>query len=134
MTTIRSLLTPNQIAELSFGKRNSKENSNMTAVAPETYSRKTFDVEGIQVTAENIDAVASWCNGKVLAHKATEEKPSQEYISVPVKRALNDRQTQAHIGDWVLKARTGFKVYTDKAMKGCFERKRQPSAPTHVEN
>ncbi len=52
-----------------------------------------------------------------------QERPytDKKHISVPVKRPLNRRQTTAFVGDWVLKANKGFKVYTDKAFKENFE-------------
>lgn len=45
----------------------------------------------------------------------------QLYIRVHVHRALNERQTKAFIGDWVLYAGTGFKVYSAKAFNNSFE-------------
>lgn len=82
-----------------------------------TYSRKPFFVEAIQVTATNIPEVAAWCEGELLA----EGKPPAQYIRVDVQRVMNDRQTKAYIGDWVLFANNSFKVYTDKAFKKSFE-------------
>lgn len=99
----------------------------------EKYTRKPFDVEAIQVTAENMDAVAEWCKGTVISPTRTvgtdtepyskevvDPTPSKAYIDVPVKWATDDRQKRAVIGDWLLFANNGFKVYTDRAFKKSF--------------
>lgn len=78
------------------------------------FTRKPFEVDAVQVTADNIEEVAKWCQGEVI----TED--DQPCIKVRVLRALNDRQTKAFVGDWVLYAGTGYKVYIDKAFKKSF--------------
>lgn len=78
------------------------------------FTRKPFDVEGVQVTADNAHDVAEWCGGSIVT------EGDSDYIKVPVLRVLSERQTKAFITDWVLKAGTGFKVYTDKAFKKNF--------------
>lgn len=81
------------------------------------YVRKPFHIDAVRVTAKNIDEVASWCGGDV---RTSEE--NKKYVKVRVHRPLNDRQTMAFVGDWVLYAGTGFKVYTHKAFISSFER------------
>jgi hypothetical protein len=83
-----------------------------------TYVRKPFEVEAVEVTEENIEDVAKWCDGKVLA-EGDDETPKL-FIKVRVARALNERQTKAFPGDWVLYAGTGYKVYTPKAFHKTF--------------
>lgn len=78
------------------------------------YVRKPFEVEAVQVTEENIEAVKDWCQG-------TLEQDNRPFIRIRVARVLNERQTKAYPGDWVLYAGTGFKVYTPKAFKKTFE-------------
>lgn len=85
-------------------------------IEPKMFQRAPFFVEAIQVTAENLSEVATWCEGDV---RQTEKKTS--FIKVKVKRPLNVRQTRAFVGDWVLKAGTGFKVYPDDAFHKCFQ-------------
>jgi len=87
------------------------------------YTRVAFHVDAVQVTADNIGDVADWCGGDVRT-TATEDEhgvKASPYIKVRVKRPLTPRQTKAFIGDWVLYAGTGFKVYTDNAFQKCFE-------------
>lgn len=97
------------------------ETTDTQQLTPTEYRRKTFLVEAIQVTEENLDAVANWTKGRVLATAATDTDPARFFVKVPVKRPMNQRQERAYVGDWVLKARSGFKVYTQKAFEGCFE-------------
>ena len=80
-----------------------------------TYVRKPFEVEAVEVTEENIEEVKDWCQGYLDTDKRL-------FIKVKVARALNERQTKAYSGDWVLYAGTGFKVYTAKAFHRTFER------------
>jgi hypothetical protein len=87
-------------------------------VGTETYVRKPFEVEAAQVTADNLEEVAQWCQGTLMT-EGPDENP-RRFIKVQVARALNERQTKAYPGDWVLYAGTGFKVYTDKAFKKTF--------------
>lgn len=79
------------------------------------YVRKPFEVEAIRVTEENIEDVRDWCSG-------TLDQDNRPFVRVRVARALNERQTKAYPGDWVLYAGTGFKVYTDKAFHRTFEK------------
>jgi hypothetical protein len=79
------------------------------------YARKPFEVDAVQVTAENIDAIAKWCQGEV------QMDGENKYIKVRVARVLNERQTKAYVGDWVLYAGAGYKVYTEKAFKKSFD-------------
>lgn len=81
------------------------------------FARKPFYVDAVRVSEENIQEVAKWCNGEVQS--SAEEGL---YIKVRVHRPLTERQTMAFIGDWVLFAGSGFKVYTPKAFDKSFEK------------
>ena len=80
------------------------------------YARKPFLVDSIQVTAENMEDVAKWCEGTLETNSR-----GDQFIRVAVHRPLYDRQTKAFAGDWVLFAGNGFKVYTVKAFETSFE-------------
>lgn len=90
------------------------------------FTRKPFEVDAVQVTTENIEDVAKWCQGEVT----TED--GQQCIKVRVLRALNERQTKAFVGDWVLYAGTGYKVYIDRAFKKSFMEKAEELRTTNV--
>jgi hypothetical protein len=81
------------------------------------YVRKPFEVEAVQVTPENIEAVAAWCGGTV-----SQEKPDGDrHIEVKVHRPMTPRQSKAFLGDWVLFAGTGYKCYTPRAFEKSFD-------------
>lgn len=81
------------------------------------FARKPFYVDAVRVSENNIEEVAEWCKGEVVRNDT-----DQTHIRVEVNRPLNERQTQAFIGDWVLFAGTGFKVYMPKAFDRSFEK------------
>lgn len=84
------------------------------------FARKPFYVDAVQVTAENMKDVAKWCQGDVRTMDLFEGKAHLPYIKVRVHQPLTDRQTQAYVGDWILSARTGFKVYRNLAFEKNF--------------
>jgi len=77
--------------------------------------RKSFPAEGVQVTKENFLDVAEWCGGVVKSREGV------AYIKVDVIRPINERQTEAVIGDWVIKVGHGFKVFTIESFDRSFE-------------
>lgn len=81
------------------------------------FARKPFYVDAVRVSEDNIEDVAKWCQGEVMTDPA-----EGRYVKVRVHRPLTDRQTKAFIGDWILCAGTGFKVYTPKAFDKSFEK------------
>lgn len=79
------------------------------------YIRKPFYIDAVKVTVDNIQEVAKWVNSEVRTDD------SGQYVKVRVHRPANDRQTKAYVGDRVLYAGTGYKVYTEKAFVQSFE-------------
>jgi len=94
------------------------------------YTRMPFRVDAVQVTKENINEVAQWCGGAVHSTTKVNRDENQEetgrvkvpFVKVDVHRPLNDRQTKAFIGDWILKSDSGYKVYTEKAFDKSFQK------------
>jgi hypothetical protein len=85
-------------------------------IQPKQYARKVTYVTAIQVTPANISEVAEWCKGVIEG--SAEGNPAEYFIRVKVFRAANERQTQAFVGDWVLKTmpnKDSFKVWTNPA-------------------
>lgn len=72
---------------------------------------KPFIVTGFRVTERNMNIIAKWCEGSVVI---TDD--GRAFIRVPVSNARTKKQTEAHVGTWVLKSKYGredtFKVYT----------------------
>lgn len=79
------------------------------------YIRKPFNIDAVKVTSQNMSEVAKWVDGDIRTDDLG------QYVKVRVHRPLNERQTKAYVGDWVLYAGTGYKVYTDKAFRNSFE-------------
>jgi hypothetical protein len=92
------------------------------------YARKSFEVDAVQVTADNMEDVASWCGGTI---EAEHEDGSGRYIRVKVTRVINDEQTKAMEGYWVLLyGANSFKVYNPKAFAKTFEKIAKVPAPS----
>lgn len=87
------------------------------------FVRKTFSVNAVQITAENMEAVAKYCGGKILhtTPGPDDKVPSAPYIRIYVRKPLNERQTRAYVSDWVLESGGKFKIYPDKSFKQHFE-------------
>lgn len=89
---------------------------------PVTYQRRTFIVDVVKVTIENMQEVADWCKGRIL----TEDDPNapeygQNYIKVDVTGRVEEYQTKAWVGTYVLRQRNKFKVYKENAFHVAFE-------------
>lgn len=91
------------------------------SVTPATYLRKPFEVQAVQVTVENIVDVAHWCKGEIT--NGQKKNKTVTCIQVQVTNPISDKQTRAFVGDWVLKTKSGWKVYTNTAFHGCFEQR-----------
>ena len=85
------------------------------------YIRKPFVIGAVQITPLNINEVAEACGGEVKHDGKKENHFSRDYIQVPVKQAINDRQRQGYVGDWIVKQGRTFKVYPDKQFQSTFE-------------
>lgn len=88
----------------------------MEGLTTARYMRKPFEIEAVRVTAENIELVAKWCGGELR----TRERSRNQFIWVEVENARTDRQKTAYVGDWVMYANKGFKVYTNIAFESSF--------------
>lgn len=88
-------------------------------INPIKYKRKTFEVEAVQVTAQNFQEAAKWCGGEVRFENNNLDIDSA-YIKVKVRRPLNEKQTRAAVGDWILLSESGYKVYTSRAFESSF--------------
>lgn len=86
------------------------------------FVRKPIYVDAVRVTVENMPQVAEWCESAISTTTLRGRATSIPYIKVDVHRPASPRQTQAFVGDWVLKSNTGFKVYQDAPFHDSFER------------
>lgn len=77
--------------------------------------RKSFDVEYVKVTEDNIAEVALWCGGVVGG------EGKDRFVRLVDKNAVNTAQTKAFFGDLVLGSPTGYKKYTQKSFDKSFD-------------
>lgn len=96
------------------------------SIATGKFTRRKFNVDAIQVTAENMLAVSEWCGGTVRDSRDIAgwngTVPSW-YIQVPVavSKAKTYKPNQAFVNSWVVKTSQGFAVYTKKGFGISFE-------------
>ena len=92
------------------------------SVAVEVWQRKPFFVEAVQVTEENIEAIAEWCKGRLTPIKDEGDGSNARFIKVNVKNPMTARQTKAFVGDWVLRSGDSFKVYKHESFFKVFNK------------
>ena len=86
-----------------------------------TFERRTFKVQAIRVTAENIRELAEWCGGVLIDGHLPATNAA--YIRVPVSNITGREQTvQAHAGDWItrLTDANNFRVYKNRSFLQAF--------------
>lgn len=91
------------------------------SIEPVKYTRKTFDVDAIQVTAENVREVAEWCDGRIKSSDPESYNDNQFYIEISVQMAHGTKREKAFIGDWVTRTDKSFKAYRRDAFAFAFE-------------
>lgn len=82
------------------------------------FVRKTFKVRAVQVTVDNIDEVAKWCEGEVR-----ETSNGTRFIKIiPKKQQRHQNQLDtAFPGFWVLQTKDMFRIYKDNSFPNSFE-------------
>lgn len=90
-------------------------------VNTQRYIRKPLYVDAVQITAENFDEVAAWCQGTVETEDQGPHR-GEKFIRVRVQHPKSPRQTQAFVDDWILYTDRGYKVYTNKAFTLSFDK------------
>lgn len=96
---------------------------------PQRFERKTFVIEAMQVSLENITQVIEWVNSSGGRATLMQDDIKRPYISIDVRRPANQKQTMAYIGDWVTKSGIAFRIYTDSAFHRSFEETEKPVDP-----
>lgn len=102
-------------------------------VINKTYRRKTFTVQAIQVTAENMKGLAEWCGGNVIVYWPDISRQSGDYregqtcVEVVIGRVNGrEQKARAYPGDWITKLHdtNNFRVYREKTFLQAFEKVR----------
>ena len=65
-------------------------------VVVQLFTRNPFDVQAVQVSDENIDEIAAWCNGTV------ENRPKSRCIKLEIPDAKSSVRQHSFPGDWLL--------------------------------
>jgi len=90
-----------------------------------TYQRKTFRVQAIRVTEENMKELADWCGGQFkIETSGPHGGLGDPYIQVAIGRVQGRPQhASAYVGDWVtrLSAGNNFRVYKSKSFLEAFQ-------------
>lgn len=94
---------------------------------PEVWTRKSFDVQAVRITEDNIREVALWSGGVVRRHVNNPGEAlrgvNKRYIQLEVNHYNKLREEKAYIGDWILKTDEGFRHYRDKSFRLAFQPK-----------
>jgi hypothetical protein len=102
------------------------------AIVTKKYVRRPLVVDAVQVTPENFEELASWCQGTIVNNDGTEPtngvSPNSQHIHVRVHNPRSGRQTKAFVGDWLLYTERGYKIYNQKAFAGTFDQVREVKA------
>lgn len=91
----------------------------MTDIQTTRFTRKPLHVEGIQVTDENMEALAEWCKGDIR------KSGHRRYIHLFLKSPRTPRQSVAYRGDWITKVGPTFKAWTNKSFRATFDGENQ---------
>lgn len=84
----------------------------------EMFSSKVYEIEAVQITEENLEAVAAWCGGEIQV--STSGKTPKKFIKVEVSRP--GRLSRGFPGNWVTKRGIKYQIFTAKAMRENFVR------------
>jgi hypothetical protein len=100
-----------------------KKTQGGTMIVTTKFQRKTFSIQAIQVTNENMPELARWCNGEMLL-KEPAPGTFVKAIAVPTTRSAGKQvKVYAYVGDWVsrLTEANHFRVYREKTFLEAFE-------------
>lgn len=101
-------------------------------VTTKQYIKKPLYVDAVRVTRKNFGDVARWCKGKIQTEGADHhQSPGTKYIKIQTHNPINNRQTKAFVGDWVLKTERGYKIYTHQTFKDSFDQVEEPEDANH---
>lgn len=83
----------------------------------ETYDRRTFEIQAIRITNENMQDIAEMCMGGIGRPTSEDVRP---YVNVPVMIDKRVVRQKAHVGDYLTYNGKEFKVYTKKSFAAAF--------------
>ena len=86
----------------------------MQGLGIEIWERNSFEVEAVQVTSQNIGAVALWTEGEVCRQQTHN---GRWYVLVDTVEYNRLKQTKVFVGDWVIKVQNQFKHYRNDSLR-----------------
>jgi hypothetical protein len=95
------------------------------SISTERFTRKTFTVEAVRVTSENIYELAAQVKGEVrdsgTLARVDETQLGKLYIDLVVWRHGRDQRAMAFLGDWItISPSNNLEVYAHKRFKSTF--------------
>jgi hypothetical protein len=87
------------------------------------YLRKPFTVSAVEVTLDNIQAVAQWCNGTVemVPTRLLGTKTDLPAIKIKGNGDFRDKTFTASLGCFIAEMNGSFRVYTPQNMGNMFD-------------
>lgn len=85
------------------------------------YVRKTFPVYAVQVTLENHEEVAQWCNGTIEMASVKILGTPTPLPAVRIKTQGNETDVLATIGCYVVQMNQSYRVYKPAQFHSSFE-------------
>jgi len=81
--------------------------------------------KAVQITRENVELLARWCDGEVMREHALDAPEAFYYIAIPTcDRKLRPFTERAEPGDWIVRSAVEvgyFKVYSDGAFRNLYD-------------
>jgi hypothetical protein len=88
---------------------------------------RTFHVSAVQVTEENMEAVAAWCGGFVT-NELFIESGSRRFIELYQGNGVSKRAIFAYVSWWITKSGDHFSTYRNSSFRGKFDHRAQGEA------
>lgn len=97
---------------------------------PTEYVRKSFTVKAVEVTYDNIEAVAAWCKGRI-DQEATKVVGGNEVklpvVKFPGQGEDKGRELMARLGYFIVYSKGRFRLYKAPQFHAAFEELEQVS-------
>lgn len=82
----------------------------------EEWERKTFRIQAVQVTEEDMEEIAAWCDGRIYIKKDEGEDPAF-YIQFTAIHHKQKQTMKAFVGDWITWSGSSFHHYKDSSFR-----------------
>jgi hypothetical protein len=99
------------------------------------FTRKPFAVNAVQVTLQNIQEVAEWCNGTIEYRQTKMMNTTIDLPFIVLKGLSNTRgqDPEAAFGHWVVELKGKFRTYKPQQFETTFEEVSTPDVEVLVD-